>query len=103
MVSIASARPPRITNSGTGASLFGYSSLYGAVPGGQAEYLRVPFADFLPVKVPDGPPDDRFVFMSDVIPTAWQGVRYAETPKDGTVLILGGLLYRRHGDPDRVA
>ncbi len=76
-------------NSGTGASLFGYSSLYGAVPGGQAEYLRVPFAGFLPVKVPDGPPDDRFVFMSDVIPTAWQGVRYADTPKDGTVLILG--------------
>jgi threonine dehydrogenase-like Zn-dependent dehydrogenase len=74
---------------GTGASLFGYSSLYGAVPGGQAEYLRVPFADFLPVKVPEGPPDDRFVFMSDVIPTAWQGVRYADIPKDGTVLILG--------------
>jgi threonine dehydrogenase-like Zn-dependent dehydrogenase len=74
---------------GTGASLFGYSSLYGAIPGGQAEYLRVPFADFLPVKVPEGPPDDRFVFLSDVIPTAWQGVRYAETPKDGTVLILG--------------
>jgi threonine dehydrogenase-like Zn-dependent dehydrogenase len=74
---------------GTGASLFGYSSLYGAVPGGQAEYLRVPFADFLPIRVPEGPPDDRFVFMSDVIPTAWQGVRYADTPKDGTVLIVG--------------
>lgn len=46
---------------GTGASLFGYTKLYGQVPGGQAEYLRVPFGNTLPVKVPDGPPDDRFV------------------------------------------
>jgi len=74
---------------GTGASLLGYSSLYGAVPGGQAEYLRVQFADFLPIKVPEGPPDDRFVLLSDVIPTAWQAVRYADAPKDGTLLIMG--------------
>ena len=60
---------------GTGASFFGYSKLYGQVPGGQAEYLRVPFADFLPIKVPHGPPDDRFLFLSDVLPTAWQAVR----------------------------
>ncbi|HTW14079.1 MAG TPA: zinc-dependent alcohol dehydrogenase [Nocardioides sp.] len=74
---------------GTGASLLGYSKLYGAVPGGQAEYLRVQFADFLPVKVPEGPPDDRFVFLSDVIPTAWQAVRYADVPTDGTLLVMG--------------
>lgn len=74
---------------GTGAKLLGYSSLYGAVPGGQAEYLRVQFADFLPVKVPEGPSDDRFVYLSDVLPTAWQGVEYAHLPKDGTLLVIG--------------
>ncbi len=74
---------------GTGASLLGFSKLYGSVPGGQAEFLRVQFADFLPVKVPHGPPDDRFLFLSDVLPTAWQGVRYADTPEDGTLLIMG--------------
>jgi threonine dehydrogenase-like Zn-dependent dehydrogenase len=74
---------------GTGASLFGYSKLYGQVPGGQAEYLRVPFADFLPVQVPEGPPDDRFLFLSDVLPTAWQGVEYAAVPDGGTLLVLG--------------
>lgn len=73
----------------TGASLLGYSRLYGSVPGGQAEYLRVQFADFLPIKVPEGPPDDRFVFLSDVIPTAWQAVRYADVPDDGVLLVMG--------------
>jgi threonine dehydrogenase-like Zn-dependent dehydrogenase len=74
---------------GTGAALFGYTKLYGSVPGGQAEYLRVPFANTLPVKVPEGPPDDRFVFLSDVLPTAWQGVEYAAVPDGGSVLVLG--------------
>ena len=74
---------------GTGASFFGYSKLYGQVPGGQAEYLRVPFADFLPVKVPHGPSDDRFLFLSDVLPTAWQAVKYADVPDGGTLLVLG--------------
>jgi len=74
---------------GTGASFFGYSKLYGRVPGGQAEYLRVPFADFLPVKVPHGPPDDRFLFLSDVLPTAWQALKYADVPDGGTLLVLG--------------
>ncbi|MGB0100235.1 MAG: zinc-dependent alcohol dehydrogenase [Nocardioides sp.] len=74
---------------GTGASLFGYSLLYGQVPGGQAELLRVPFADFLPVRVPEGPPDDRFLYLSDVLPTAWQGVEYAAVPDGGTLLVLG--------------
>ena len=74
---------------GTGASLFGYSKLYGSVPGGQAELLRVPFADYGPIKVPDGPPDERFLFLSDVLPTAWQAVKYADVPKGGTLLVLG--------------
>jgi threonine dehydrogenase-like Zn-dependent dehydrogenase len=74
---------------GTGASLFGYTKLYGQVPGGQAEFLRVPFGNFLPIKVPEGPSDDRFVFLSDVLPTAWQGVAYADIPDGGSVVVLG--------------
>jgi threonine dehydrogenase-like Zn-dependent dehydrogenase len=74
---------------GTGASFFGYSKLYGQVPGGQAEYLRVPFGNFLPIKVPEGPADERFLFLSDVLPTAWQAVEYADVPEGGTVLVLG--------------
>jgi threonine dehydrogenase-like Zn-dependent dehydrogenase len=74
---------------GTGASLFGYTKLYGQVPGGQAEYLRVPFGNSLPIKVPEGPPDDRFVFLSDVLPTAWQGVEYAAVPEGGSLVVLG--------------
>ena len=76
-------------DTGTGASLFGYTKLYGQVPGAQAEYLRVPQAHFGPIKVPDGPPDDRFVFLSDVLPTAWQAVEYAEIPEGGSVAIFG--------------
>jgi threonine dehydrogenase-like Zn-dependent dehydrogenase len=74
---------------GFGASLFGYTKLYGQVPGGQAEYLRVPFGNTLPIKVPEGLPDDRFVYLSDVLPTAWQAVQYAEVPPGGTLLVLG--------------
>ena len=74
---------------GTGAALFGYTKLYGQVPGGQAELLRVPHADYGPIVVPDGPPDDRFLFLSDVLPTAWQAVQYASIPKDGSLVVLG--------------
>ncbi|GGR65181.1 alcohol dehydrogenase catalytic domain-containing protein [Streptomyces roseolus] len=74
---------------GSGAALFGYTKLYGQVPGGQAEYLRVPFGDTLPVHVPEGPPDDRFVYLSDVLPTAWQAVEYADVPPGGTIAVLG--------------
>jgi threonine dehydrogenase-like Zn-dependent dehydrogenase len=74
---------------GFGASLFGYTKLYGQVPGGQAEYLRVPFGNTLPIKVPDAPLDDRFVYLSDVLPTAWQAVQYAAVPPGGSVLVLG--------------
>ena len=73
----------------TGASLFGYTKLYGAVPGGQAEYLRVPQAHFGPIKVPDGPSDERFVFLSDVLPTAWQAVAYADVPEGGSLAVFG--------------
>jgi len=74
---------------GSGAALFGYSKMYGQVPGGQAEYLRVPQAQFTHVRVPDGPPDERYVYLSDVLPTAWQAVEYASIPDGGTVVILG--------------
>jgi threonine dehydrogenase-like Zn-dependent dehydrogenase len=73
----------------SGAALFGYTKLYGHVPGGQAELLRVPFANYGPVKVPEGPPDDRFVYLSDVLPTGWQAVEYAGIPDGGSVVVLG--------------
>jgi len=79
----------QVREQGSGAALFGYSKLYGQVPGGQAEYLRVPQAQFTHVKVPDGPPDDRFVYLSDVLPTAWQAVQYAAVPAGGTLVVLG--------------
>ena len=72
-----------------GAALFGYTKLYGQVAGGQAELLRVPQAHYGPIKVPEGPPDDRFVYLSDVLPTAWQAVQYAAIPPGGTVVVLG--------------
>jgi threonine dehydrogenase-like Zn-dependent dehydrogenase len=73
-----------------GASLFGYTRLYGQVPGGQAEFLRVPQAQCGPIKVPDnGAPDERYLFLSDVLPTAWQAVVYAEPPAGGSVAVFG--------------
>jgi threonine dehydrogenase-like Zn-dependent dehydrogenase len=79
----------QVTSEGMGAALFGYTRLYGAVPGAQAEYLRVPQAHYGPIKVPEGPADDRFVYLSDVLPTAWQAVAYADVPQNGTVAVLG--------------
>jgi threonine dehydrogenase-like Zn-dependent dehydrogenase len=79
----------QVRDEGMGAALFGYTKLYGEVPGGQAEYLRVPQAQFGPIKVPDGPPDERFVYLSDVLPTAWQAVEYAGIPDGGSVVVLG--------------
>src|SRR5436190_15349003 len=73
-----------------GAALFGYTKLYGQVPGGQAEFLRVPQAHFGPIKVPEnGFPDEHYLFMSDVLPTAWQAVDYAEIPRGGSVAVFG--------------
>jgi threonine dehydrogenase-like Zn-dependent dehydrogenase len=79
----------QVTEYGKGGALLGYTKLYGQVPGGQAELLRVPQAQFGPIAVPDGPPDDRFVYLSDVLPTAWQAVEYAAVPPGGTLLVLG--------------
>lgn len=79
----------QVRDQGMGAALFGYSELYGEVPGGQAQYLRVPQAQFTHIKVPEGPPDSRFVYLSDVLPTAWQAVQYADIPAGGSVTVLG--------------
>lgn len=79
----------QVRDQGMGAALFGYSELYGSVPGGQAQYLRVPQAQFTHIKVPEGPPDSRYVYLSDVLPTAWQSVAYADIPAGGTVTVLG--------------
>jgi threonine dehydrogenase-like Zn-dependent dehydrogenase len=72
-----------------GAMLYGYTKLYGSKDGGQAEFLRVPQANYSHIKVPEGPPDERFVYLSDVLPTAWQAVAYAGIPDGGSVTILG--------------
>jgi threonine dehydrogenase-like Zn-dependent dehydrogenase len=79
----------QVRDQGMGAALFGYTELYGAVPGAQAELLRVPQAHYGPIRVPEGPPDDRFLFLSDVLPTAWQAVEYAQMPPGGSVAVIG--------------
>jgi threonine dehydrogenase-like Zn-dependent dehydrogenase len=79
----------QVREHGTGASLFGFSELYGSVPGGQAEYLRVPQAQFGPIKVENGLPDERYLYLSDILPTAWQGVRYADVEEGGTLAVIG--------------
>ncbi|MGN6250300.1 MAG: zinc-dependent alcohol dehydrogenase [Marmoricola sp.] len=85
----AQCETTQVREQGKGARLFGYTSLYGAVPGGQAEYLRVPQAHFGPVKVPDEHPDTRWLYLSDILPTAWQAVKYADTEPGGTLAVLG--------------
>jgi threonine dehydrogenase-like Zn-dependent dehydrogenase len=79
----------QVREHGKGAPLYGYTKLYGQVAGAQAEYLRVPHAGYNPIKVPEGPPDDRFVYLSDVLPTAWQGVEYAGLSGGETLVVLG--------------
>jgi threonine dehydrogenase-like Zn-dependent dehydrogenase len=79
----------QVRDEGMGATLFGYTRLYGSQPGGQAELLRVPQAQYTHIKVPEGPPDERFVYLSDVLPTAWQAVEYAGLPAGGSVVVLG--------------
>ncbi len=82
----------QVREQGMGASLFGFSKLYGEVPGGQAEFLRVPLANYMPIKVPEeaeGLSDERFVYLSDVIPTSWQAVEYAGIPEGGSVAVFG--------------
>jgi threonine dehydrogenase-like Zn-dependent dehydrogenase len=79
----------QVRSEGKGAALFGYTKLYGQVPGGQAELLRVPQAEYGPIKVPEGPPDDRFVYLSDVLPTAWQAVQYSGVGPSDSLVVLG--------------
>jgi threonine dehydrogenase-like Zn-dependent dehydrogenase len=85
----AQCETTQVREHGKGAALLGYTSLYGAVPGGQAEYLRVPQAHFGPIKVPHEHTDRRWLYLSDVLPTAWQAVRYADVPSGGTLAVLG--------------
>ncbi len=85
----AQCETTQVRDQGKGASLFGYTSLYGSVPGGQAQFLRVPQAHFGPIKVPDDGPDSRYVYLSDILPTAWQAVAYADVPAGGTLAVLG--------------
>ncbi len=79
----------QVTEYGCGAALFGYTKLYGQVPGGQAQYMRVPHADFGPIRIESDLPDERFLYLSDVLPTAWQAVDYANIPDGGTVAVFG--------------
>ncbi|GAA2108936.1 zinc-dependent alcohol dehydrogenase [Microlunatus panaciterrae] len=74
---------------GSGAALFGYSKLYGSVPGGQAELLRVPFADYGPIKVEGDFLDEQYLYLSDILPTAWQAVKYADVEQGGSLAVLG--------------
>jgi threonine dehydrogenase-like Zn-dependent dehydrogenase len=85
----AQCETTQVRDQGTGAALFGYTKLYGQVPGAQAEYLRVPQAHFGPIKVPDGFADERFLFLSDVLPTSWQAVAYADVEPGCTVAVIG--------------
>ncbi|MDH6461638.1 threonine dehydrogenase-like Zn-dependent dehydrogenase [Micromonospora sp. A200] len=85
----AQCETTQVTSEGKGAALFGYTSLYGSVPGGQAEYLRVPHAQFGPVKIPETGADEHYLYLSDILPTAWQAVKYADTPPGGTLAVFG--------------
>jgi threonine dehydrogenase-like Zn-dependent dehydrogenase len=85
----AQCETTQVRDQGKGAALFGYTSLYGSVPGGQAQYLRVPQAQFGPVKVPAGTPDEQYLYLSDILPTAYQAVAYADVPAGGTLAVLG--------------
>ena len=71
------------------AGLFGYSHLLGGFPGGQAEYLRVPYADVGPIKVPDGLTDEQVLFLSDIFPTGWMAAENAEIEAGDTVAVWG--------------
>jgi len=79
----------QVTEQGNGAQLFGYTSLYGAVPGGQAQYARVPQAQYGPIRIPQEGADERYLYLSDILPTAWQGVEYADLPEGGTLAVIG--------------
>lgn len=79
----------QVREQGSGTTLFGYSQLYGSVPGGQAEYPRVPNADYGSIKVPHTGQEEQWLYLSDILPTAWQAVQYAHVPEGGTLAVLG--------------
>jgi threonine dehydrogenase-like Zn-dependent dehydrogenase len=85
----AQCETTQVRDQGKGASLFGFTKLYGQVPGGQAEYLRVPQAQFGPIKVPDGHPDERYLLLSDVLTTSWQAAKFADVQPGDTVFVTG--------------
>lgn len=73
----------------TTAGLFGYSALTGSYAGGQAEYLRVPFAATTVVKLPQAGEDERYIFLTDILPTGWQAAVQADIQPDDTVAVWG--------------
>ncbi|MEP7212444.1 MAG: zinc-dependent alcohol dehydrogenase [Acidobacteriota bacterium] len=73
----------------SGSSLFGYSHMYGGFAGGQAEYVRVPFADVGPIKVPDHLPDEKVLFLSDIFPTGYMAAENCDIQEGDTVAIWG--------------
>ncbi|AHM60777.1 zinc-type alcohol dehydrogenase [Flammeovirgaceae bacterium 311] len=72
-----------------GAALFGYTNLYGGYSGGQAEFVRVPYGDFGPRKVPNGMPDDKVLFLTDIFPTGWAAVDWCNLKGGETVVVFG--------------
>jgi S-(hydroxymethyl)glutathione dehydrogenase / alcohol dehydrogenase len=75
--------------SGKGGALFGYTDLYGGYSGGQAQYARVPYADYGPRLVPESLSDEQVLFLSDIVPTAYSGLRWAELKPGETVAVIG--------------
>jgi threonine dehydrogenase-like Zn-dependent dehydrogenase len=73
----------------TTAGLFGYTHLTGGYPGGQAEYMRVPFADTTHIKIPDGIPDEQVLFLGDIFPTGWQAAVHCDIEPTDTVAVWG--------------
>jgi threonine dehydrogenase-like Zn-dependent dehydrogenase len=71
------------------AGMFGYSHLTGGIPGGQAEYLRVPYADVGPMKVPEGLTDEQVLFLTDIFPTAYMAADHCEITPEDTIAIWG--------------
>jgi threonine dehydrogenase-like Zn-dependent dehydrogenase len=73
----------------SGSALFGYSHLYGGYAGGQAEYVRVPFADVGPIKIPDGLTDEQVLFLSDIFPTGYMAAENCNIQPGDTIAIWG--------------
>jgi len=73
----------------SGAALFGFSHMYGGVPGGQAEYVRVPKANVGPIKIPDTLEDEKVLFLSDILPTGYQAVLNAGVGQGSSLAIFG--------------